>query len=54
MLMLIFFWLFQTRPVTLRIQEWIFSECIVPPDSKDTKLGGRDEEATQSVDKNSG
>ena len=32
----------------------MFSGCTVLPDSKDTKLGSSDEEAFQSVDKNTG
>ena len=26
-------------PVTLKIQEYMFSGCTMPPDSKETKLG---------------
>ena len=50
--MLIRFWLSQTRPVTLRIQEQVFSGCVVPPDSKETKLGISDQEASPSAGKN--
>ena len=50
--MLIFFWLSQTWPVTLRIQEWVFSGCNVPPDTKETKLGSRNKEDSLWAGKN--
>ena len=46
------FWLFQTWPVTLRIQEQVFSGCTVPPDSKEIKLGNTCQEASLSPGKN--
>ena len=49
-----FFWLSQTWPVTLRILEWVFSSCTVPPDSKETKIGSSDQEASPSAVKNTG
>ena len=49
--MLILFWLSQTWPVTLRIQEYVFSGSIVPPDCKETELGSSNQEATPSVEK---
>ena len=48
------FWLFQTWPVTLRIQEQVFSGCTVPSDSKETELGSSDQEASPSAGKNIG
>ena len=36
------FWLSQTLPVTLKIQEWVFSGCTVPPNSKETELRSSD------------
>ena len=48
------FWLFQTWPVTLRIQEQVFSGCTVPPDSKETEIGSSDQEASLSTSKNTG
>ena len=47
--MLILFWLSQTWPVTLMIQEWVFSGCTVPPDSKETELGSSDQAASSSA-----
>ena len=41
-------------PVTLRIQEQVFSSCTVPPDSKETELGSSDQEASASAGKNTG
>ena len=52
MLTLILFWLSQTWPVTLRIQEKLFSGCTVAPDSKETKLGISDQEASSPAGKN--
>ena len=52
MLLLILFWISQTWPVTLRIQELVFSGCIVPPVSKETKFGNSDQEASPSAGKN--
>ena len=44
----------QTWPVTLRIQEQVFSGCTVPPDSKEIKLGSSNQEASPSTGKNTG
>ena len=52
MLLLILFWLSQTSPVTLRIQEQVFSGCSVPPDGKETELGSSNQEASPSARKN--
>ena len=52
MLLLILFWISQTWPVTLRIQELVFSGCIVPPVSMETKFGNSDQEASPSAGKN--
>ena len=49
--MLILFWLSQTWPVTMRIQEWVFSGSIMLPVSKETELGSRDQEASPSAGK---
>ena len=46
------FWLSQTWPVTLMIREYMFSGCTVPRDSKETKLGSSDQEASASAGKN--
>ena len=54
MLIVILFWLSQTRHVTLRIQEYMFSGCIVLPDSKETELGSSDQEASPSAGKITG
>ena len=54
MLMFIFFWLSQTCPVTLRIQEEVFSGCTVLSDSKETELGSSDQETSPSAGKNTG
>ena len=40
-----FFWLSQTWPVTLRLQELVFSGCTVPPGSRETEVGSSDQEA---------
>ena len=40
------FWLSQTWPVTLRIQEQVFSGCTVLPNNKETKLGISNQEAS--------
>ena len=53
-LMHIIFWISQTWRVTLRIQEWVFSGCTVPPGSKETELGSSDQEASPSAVKNTG
>ena len=50
-LMFIFFWISQTWPVTLRIQEYVFSGYTVPPDSKETKLGNSKQAASPSAGK---
>ena len=50
--MLILFWLSHTWAVTLWIQEYVFSGSYVPPDSKKTKLGRSDQEASPSAGKN--
>ena len=50
--MVIFFWFSQIWPVTLWIQEHVFSGCIVPPDSKETWLECSDQNASPSVGKN--
>ena len=52
--MVILFWLSQTWAITLRILEYLFSGCTVPPDSKETKVGSSDQEASPSADKNTG
>ena len=52
--MLILFWLSQAWPVTLRIQEYVFSGCTMPPDIKETKLGRGYQEASPLVGKNTG
>ena len=49
--MFILFWLSQTWPVTLRIQEKVFSGRTVLPDSKETELEGSDQEASPSASK---
>ena len=46
------FLLTHTSPVTLRIQEQVFSGCTVPPDIKETKLGSSNQEASPSAGKN--
>ena len=46
------FWLSQTWPVNLRIQELVFSCCTVLPDSKESKFGNSDQEASPSASKN--
>ena len=50
--MLILFWLSLTWPVTLRIQEYMFSVCTLLPDSKETKPGSSNQEASTSAGKN--
>ena len=52
MLLLILFWISQTWPVTLRIQELVFSGPIVPSDNKETKFGSSDQEASPPAGKN--
>ena len=47
-----FFWLSQTWPGTLRMQEWVLSGCTVLPDSKETKLGSSNQEVSPSAGKN--
>ena len=44
-----FVWLSQTWSVTLRIREYVFSGCTVPPNSKETKLGSSNQEASPSA-----
>ena len=51
-LMHIIFWLSQTWQVTLRIQEYVFSGSIKPPDSKETKTGSSNQETSPSASKN--
>ena len=38
----------------MRILEYLFSGCTVLPDSKETKVGSSDQEASPSADKNTG
>ena len=38
--------------MALRLQEYVFSGCNVPPDSKETKLGNSNREASPSAGKN--
>ena len=52
--MLILFWILQTWPVTLSIQEQMFSGCTVLPDSKDTILGSSNQEASPPAGKKTG
>ena len=52
--MLILFCLSQSLPVTLRVQEQVFSDCTVPPDSKETKNGSSNQEVFPSAGKNTG
>ena len=35
----------------MRMQEWVFSGCTVPPDSKETELGSSNQEASSSAGK---
>ena len=51
-LILILFWLSQTWLVTLRMSEKVFSDCTVLPDSKETKLGSSNQEASPWAGKN--
>ena len=51
-LILILFWLSQTWPLTLGIQEQVFFGCTVPPNSKETKPGSCHQEAFSSAGKN--
>ena len=51
MLMLILFCLSQTWYVILRIHELMFSVCTVLPDSRETKLGSGNQEASPLADK---
>ena len=51
-LMLILFWLFQTWPINLTIQEQVFSGWTVPPDSNETEFISSDQEASPSAVKN--
>ena len=39
----------QGWPVTLRIEEWVFSGCTVLPDSKESKFGSSDKEYFSSA-----
>ena len=50
--MLILPWLSLTWPVTLRIQELVFSGCNVLPNIKETELGSSNQEASPLADKN--
>ena len=52
--MFIPFWLSQAWPVTLRIQEQVFSDCTVSPDSKETKLRSSNQGGSISAGKNTG
>ena len=52
--MLVLSWLSQIWTVTLRIQEYVFSGCIALPDSKETKLGSSNQEASLLACKNTG
>ena len=45
------FWLSQTWLVAFRIQKWVLSSCTLMPDSKQTKLGGSNQEVSPSADK---
>ena len=54
MLTLILFLVSQAWPITLRIQKQVFSGRNVLPDSKKTKLGTGNQEASPSVGKNAG
>ena len=36
------------------LEDTVFSGCTVPPDSKETKLGSSDQEASPSAGKNTG
>ena len=49
---LILFWLSQKWPVTLRIQEYVFSGCPVPPDNKEIEIWSSNQEASPLVSKN--
>ena len=40
--------------VTLRIQEWVFSSCTVPPNKKVEQLGSSNQEASPSAGKITG
>ena len=42
------------KPVTLKMQDEVFSGCTVPPDSKESKLGSSNQEASPSASKNTG
>ena len=53
-LMFILFQLSQTWLFVLRIQEEVFSNCLVPPDSRDTELGSSKHEISPSTGKNTG
>ena len=52
MMTLILFWLSQTWPVLLKIQEQTFSGYNVPPDSKETQLRSSNQEASPSASQN--
>ena len=47
-----FFCLSQTWTVTVRIEELVISDCTVPPDSNESKLGSSNQEASPSAGKN--
>lgn len=49
--MLTLFWHSQTWPITLWIQEQVFSGCIVLPDSEEAELGSSDQETSPPADK---
>ena len=51
---LILFWLSQTWPVPLRIQELVCFGCTVLSDSKETELGSSHQEVSPSAGKNNG
>ena len=52
--MLILFRFSPTWPVTLGIQEQVFSDCTVLLNSKETRLGSRDQEVSPSTGKDTG
>ena len=54
LLMLTLFWLSQIWPVTSRIQKLVFSGCLVPPDSKETKLGSSNQKVSPTAGKHIG
>ena len=48
------FWISQTWPVTLRIQEQLFSGYTALPNTKETNLGSSDQEASPLEGKDTG